>query len=64
MTKQALAATERVLELRNQIGNKLEINCLNLPHDFKDLSELFENNPESFKDILKDNFELVEFLIR
>ena len=58
-----LAATERVLELRNQIGNKLEINCLNLPHDFKDLSELFENNPESFKDILKDNFELVEFLI-
>ena len=58
-----LAATERVLELRNQIGNKLDINCLNLPHDFKDLSELFENNPESFKDILKDNFELVEFLI-
>jgi DNA primase len=58
-----LAATERVLELRNQIGNNLEINCLNLPHDFKDLSELFENNPESFKDILKDNFELVEFLI-
>ena len=58
-----LAATERVLELRNQIGNKLEINCLNLPHDFKDLSELFENNPESFKDILKDNFELLEFLI-
>ena len=58
-----LAATERVLELRNQIGNNLEINCLNLPHDFKDLSELFENNPETFKDILKDNFELVEFLI-
>jgi DNA primase len=58
-----LVATERVLELRNQIGNKLEINCLNLPQDFKDLSELFENNPESFKDILKDNFELVEFLI-
>ena len=58
-----LAATERVLELRNQIGNKLEINCLNLPQNYKDLSELFENNPESFKDILKDNYELVEFLI-
>ena len=27
------------------------------------MSELFENNPESFKDILKDNYELVEFLI-
>ena len=58
-----LAATERVLELRNQIGSKLEINCLNLPHNYKDLSELFENNPKSFKDILKDNYELVEYLI-
>ncbi len=58
-----LAATERVLELRNQIGSKLEINCLNLPQNYKDLSELFENNPQSFKDILRDNYEIVEFLI-
>ena len=58
-----LAATERVLELRNQIGSKLEINCLNLPKKYKDLSELFENNPNSFKDIIKDNHELVEYLI-
>jgi len=58
-----LAATERVLELRNQIGSKLEINCLKLPQNYKDLSELFENNPKSFKEILKDNNELVEFLI-
>jgi len=58
-----LAATERVLELRNKIGSKLEINCLNLPQKYKDLSELFENNPESFKIILKDNYELVEYLI-
>ncbi len=61
--KAGLAATERVLELRNQIGSKLEINCLNLPQNYKDLSELFENNPKSFKDILKDNYELVEYLI-
>jgi DNA primase len=58
-----LAATERVLELRNQVGSKLEINCLNLPQNYKDLSELFENDPKSFKKILKDNYELVEFLI-
>lgn len=58
-----LAATERVLELRNQIGSRLEIHCLNLPQDYKDLSELFENNPGSFKDVLNDNYELVEFLI-
>ena len=49
-----LAATERVLELRNQIGSKLEINCLNLPQHYKDLSELFENDPKSFKKILKE----------
>ncbi len=58
-----LAATERVLELRNQIGSKIETYCLNLPQNFKDLSELFENNPESFKDVIKDNSELVEFLL-
>jgi len=58
-----LAATERVLELKNQIGIKLEINCLNLPKEYKDLSELFEKNPKSFKELLKDNYELVEFLI-
>ena len=58
-----LVATERVLELRNQVGSKLEIHCLNLPVQYKDLSELFENNPESFKDVLKDNFDLVEFLL-
>ena len=58
-----LAATERVLEIRNQLGSKLEINCLNLPQNYKDLSELFENKPNSFKELLKDNYELVEFLI-
>ena len=58
-----LVATERVVELRNQVGSKLEIHCLNLPVQYKDLSELFENNPESFKDVLKDNFDLVEFLL-
>tara|TARA_B110000003_G_scaffold51914_1_gene51314 strand:- start:42 stop:1679 length:1638 start_codon:yes stop_codon:yes gene_type:complete len=58
-----LVATERVLELKNQVGRKLEIHCLNLPVQYKDLSELFENNPESFKDVLKDNFDLVEFLL-
>ena len=58
-----LVATERVVELRNQVGRKLEIHCLNLPVQYKDLSELFENSPESFKDVLKDNFDLVEFLL-
>ena len=58
-----LVATERVLELRNQVGSKLEIHCLNLPVQYKDLSELFENNPASFKDVLKDNFDLIEFLL-
>jgi len=58
-----LAATQRVLELRNQIGSKLEINCLNLPQNYKDLSELFEDNPKSFNELLKDNSGLVEYLI-
>ena len=58
-----LKATERVLEIKNQVSNKLEIHCLNLPDKYKDISELYEENEEIFSIILKDNLEIIEFLI-
>ena len=58
-----LKATERVLEIKNQVSKQLEIHCLNLPSEFKDISEVFETKPEAFKDILKNNDEIVEFLL-
>ena len=58
-----LKATERVLEIKNQVSNQLEIHCLNLPEKYKDISELYEENEEIFSTILKDNLEIIEFLI-
>ena len=58
-----LKATERVLEIKNQVSNQLEIHCLNLPEKYKDISELYEENEEIFGIILKDNSEIIEFLI-
>ena len=58
-----LKATERVLEIKNQISKQVEIHCLNLPNEYKDISDVFESKPEIFDDILKDNDEIVECLL-
>ena len=58
-----LKATERVLEIKNQISKQVEIHCLNLPIEYKDISDVFESKPELFDDILKDNDEIVEYLL-
>jgi DNA primase len=58
-----LKATERVLEIKNQISKQVEIHCLNLPIEYKDISDVFESKPEIFDDILKDNDEIVEYLL-
>ena len=58
-----LKATERVLDIKNQVSNQLEIHCLNLPKKYKDISELYEEDEDIFSSVLKDNDEIVEFLI-
>ena len=58
-----LKATERVLEIKNQISKQVEIHCLNLPTEYKDISDVYESKPEIFDDILKDNDEIVEYLL-
>ena len=58
-----LKATERVLEIKNQISKQVEIHCLNLPSEYKDISDVFESKPELFDDVLKDNDEIVEYLL-
>ena len=58
-----LKATERVLEIKNQVSNQLEIHCLNLPEIYKDISELYEKDEDIFSSVLKDNLEIIEFLI-
>ena len=58
-----LKATERVLDIKNQVSKQLEIHCLNLPSDYKDISEVYELKPDSFNEILKKNEEIVEYLL-
>ena len=58
-----LKATERVLEIKNQVSSQLEIHCLNLPEKYKDISELYEDDEDIFSSVLKDNLEIIEFLI-
>jgi len=58
-----LKATERVLDIKNQVSKQLEIHCLNLPTDYKDISEVYELKPDTFNEILKKNEEIVEYLL-
>ena len=51
------------MEIKNQISKQVEIHCLNLPDEYKDISDVFESKPEIFDDILKDNDEIVEYLL-
>ena len=58
-----LKATERILEIKNQVSKQVEIHCLNLPAEYKDISDVFELNPMEFKEILKSNDEIIEYLL-
>ena len=58
-----LKATERVLEIKNQVSKQLEVHCLNLPSEYKDISDVFELKPEIFNDILSNNNEIIEYLL-
>ncbi len=58
-----LKATERVLEIKNQVSRQLEVHCLNLPSEYKDISDVFEIKPEIFNDILNNNDEIIEYLL-
>ena len=58
-----LKATERVLEIKNQVSKQLEVHCINLPSQYKDISDVFELKPEIFNDILSNNSEIIEYLL-
>ena len=58
-----LKATERVLEIKNQVSKQIEIHCINLPSEYKDISDVYELQPETFVDILKNNDEIIEYLL-
>ena len=58
-----LKATEKFLELKNQVSTQIEIHCLNLPNSYKDISDFYESKNNNFSTLIKENKNIVEYLL-
>ena len=56
-------ATKRILEIKNNQPSDLNFFKLNLPDNYKDISEFFEAGEKNIKNIFDQKDELVEFCI-
>ena len=56
-------ATKRILEIKNNQPSDLNFFKLNLPDNYKDISEFFEDGEKNIKNIFDQKEELVEFCI-
>ena len=56
-------ATKRILEIKNNQPSDLNFFKLNLPNNYKDISEFFEDGEKNIKNIFDQKEELVEFCI-
>jgi DNA primase len=56
-------ATKRILEIKNNQPSDLNFFKLNLPDNYKDISEFFEDGKKNIKNIFDQKEELVEFCI-
>ena len=56
-------ATKRILEIKNNQPSDLNFFKLNLPDNYKDISEFFEDGEKDIKNIFDQKEELVEFCI-
>ena len=56
-------ATKRILEIKNNQPSDLNFFKLNLPDNYKDISEFFEAGENNIKNIFDQKEELVEFCI-
>ncbi len=56
-------ATKRVLEIKNNQPSEINFFKLNLPKEFKDISELYEGGISDINKIINEKEDLVEFCI-
>ena len=56
-------ATKRILEIKNNQPSDLNFFKLNLPNNYKDISEFFEDGEKNIKNIFDQKEELVQFCI-
>ena len=57
------SASKRVLEIKNNQPSEMNFFKLNLPEEFKDISELYESGGDDISQIISEKQDLVEFCI-
>ena len=58
-----IKATERIVEIKNNVSKDLNLYTILLPSKYKDISEFYESGAKNIKEILSEKKDLIEFCI-
>ena len=61
--KAGVSATRRILDLKKLTSRDLNLTCLLLPSEYKDIGEFYEKGKGNIASLLNDKIDLIEFCI-
>mgnify|MGYP003309575086 FL=1 len=61
--KAGVSATRRILDLKKSTSRDLNLTCLLLPSEYKDIGEFYEKGKGSIASLFNDKIDLIEFFI-
>ena len=61
--KAGVSATRRILDLKKSTSRDLNLTCLLLPSEYKDIGEFYEKGKGNISSLLNDKIDLIEFCI-
>ena len=61
--KAGVSATRRILDLKKSTSRDLNLTCLLLPTEYKDIGEFYEKGKGNIASLLNDKIDLIEFCI-
>ena len=61
--KAGVSATRRILDLKKSTSRDLNLTCLLLPSEYKDIGEFYEKGKGKIDSLLNDKIDLIEFCI-
>ena len=61
--KAGVSATRRILDLKKSTSRDLNLTCLLLPSEYKDIGEFYEKGKGNIDSLLNDKIDLIEFCI-
>ena len=62
--KAGVSATRRILDLKKSTSRDLNLSCLLLPSEYKDIGEFYEKGKGNIASLLNDKIDLIEFCIK